>query len=101
MINWTTTRDEDELIRKICERYEEETNAAKEDRRYKRGNLMMDLAACHGNGNPLDLAKLLTAPTFDFLHDISGISVYIDRGTGKLTQCFSPRCSVHEVEATA
>lgn len=55
---------------------------------------MMDLVACSGNGNPMDFDRLLTADEFDFAHDVFGIRRHIDRETGKLTGCFSPRFSI-------
>lgn len=54
----------------------------------------MDITAVHANGNPLDLQKLLTFDDFSFAHDVFGISRHIDRNTGKLMNCFLPRCSV-------
>lgn len=68
----------------------------KADRRERRVNLMMDLTACHANGNPLNLAKLAGADDFNLMHDVGGISRHIDRDTGKLTNCFRPRCSAPE-----
>jgi hypothetical protein len=53
----------------------------------------MDLTACHANGNPLRLADLLAADDFNFSHDICGIARHIDRETGELKNCFSPRFS--------
>lgn len=53
----------------------------------------MDLDACHSNGCPLDLEGLLHAPASDFGHDIAGIRRHIDRTTGKLQDCFLPRCA--------
>lgn len=53
----------------------------------------MDVTACHCNGTKLDLEKLLKFPDFDFLHDMAGIRNCIDRETGKLTNCFLPRCA--------
>jgi hypothetical protein len=53
--------------------------------------LRMDLTACHANGCPLALADLLAAKSADLLHDVCGISRHIDRDTGKLGACFSPR----------
>lgn len=55
--------------------------------------LTMDLTATHANGCPLDLALLLDAPAFDFAHDIAGIARHLDRLTGKLGDCFVPRCA--------
>ena len=55
--------------------------------------LALDLTACHCNGNPLDLDELLNASTGQFIHDIVGICRHIDRETGKLGDCFSPRYS--------
>ena len=53
----------------------------------------MDVSACHANGNPLDLSALLAAKDGDFGHDVFGIRRFIDRKTGKLGGCFSPRYS--------
>jgi hypothetical protein len=60
----------------------------------KKTDLMMDITACHCNGNPLDLEKLLAADDFNFLHDVGGIRRHLNRTTGKLLECFSPRCSL-------
>lgn len=53
----------------------------------------MDLEATNCNGCPLNFQKLLDFPDFDFNHDIAGIRRHIDRSTGRLGDCFSPRCS--------
>lgn len=59
--------------------------------------LNMDITACHCNGTPLDLPKLLAAPEPHFGHDVLGIRRFIDRSTGKLPENkFSPRCRQHE-----
>ena len=55
--------------------------------------VMMDIEAVHCNGNPLRLDELLKADNFNFLHDIGGINKHINRETGKLEDCFSPRYS--------
>jgi len=59
--------------------------------------LVMDLTACHLNGCPLDLRRLLHAPDFDFAHDVWGIHRHIDRDTGELGDCFLPRFAQREV----
>lgn len=56
-------------------------------------HLMMDVSACHVNGNPIDLAALRDAQDTDFAHDVFGIERHIDRATGRLTDGFSPRFS--------
>ena len=56
-------------------------------------DMEMDISACHANGNPLDLQRLLDADDFNFLHDVGGIRGHLNRKTGKLTDCFRPRCS--------
>lgn len=90
-INWNIDRADTLKIVKICERYE--SKPERTGRGYRRQNLLMDLTACHGNGTPLDLDKLLAADEFNFLHDVEGISRKIDRDTGRLTDCFLPRCA--------
>jgi hypothetical protein len=51
----------------------------------------MDLTACHCVGCPLDLEGLLTAKPSDLIHDVAGITAYINRETGELGDCFVPR----------
>lgn len=53
--------------------------------------LMMDIEATHCNGCPLDLDGLLAAVDDDFVHDVRGIHLYLDRNTGQLTKKFQPR----------
>jgi hypothetical protein len=54
----------------------------------------MDIEAAHKEA-PLDLQALLAADDFNFNHDVFGIRKYMDRTTGKLTNCFSPRFTAH------
>lgn len=56
-------------------------------------DVQMDVTACHANGCPLDLKKLLDADDFNFAHDIFGINQHINRKTGKLERFFVPRCA--------
>ena len=53
----------------------------------------MDLTACHANGNPLDLQRLLAADDGNFGHDVFGIRRHINQTTGQLGDCFVPRFS--------
>ena len=64
--------------------------------------LVMDLTACHANGNPLDLKAMGDAVADiennnrhaqDVIHDIYGIRRNINRHTGKLDNFFVPRFS--------
>jgi len=52
---------------------------------------MMDLAACHANGCPMDFGRMLSADDLDFSHDFLGISRHLDRSTGRLRGRFTPR----------
>jgi hypothetical protein len=58
-----------------------------------RTSLLMDLTATHANGCSLKLQAMLNADDSNFLHDICGISQHLDRSTGQLKNCFSPRFS--------
>lgn len=51
----------------------------------------MDITACHMNGAPLRLNELLAADDLNFSHDVFGIRRHLNRETGKLEDCFSPR----------
>ena len=99
-IDWNTTADEDITIARIVRRYEklcqESNNRSPYTTRWGRIDLTMDLAACHKNGCPLNLEKLLSFDKFSFGHDIMGIKANMDRTTGKLLNCFLPRCSAVE-----
>lgn len=55
-------------------------------------DVQMDLAATHANGCRMDFAKLHSADDFNLLHDVMGIRRHLDRDTGKLLNCFLPRC---------
>lgn len=56
-------------------------------------DVMMDIEACISNGCPLRLDDLLAAGDTDFAHDVFGIRRHLNRETGKLENCFSPRFS--------
>lgn len=93
MLNWNLSRGDFELMDRIVSR------AMRMAREHGQPDLpaidiLMDLTACHANGCPLQLAQLLEAPDSDFAHDVFGIMRHIDRETGKLGDCFSPRYSV-------
>lgn len=60
---------------------------------YKLLEAEMDITACHANGNPLNLADLLHTDDGNFGHDVFGIRQHINRTTGELENCFSPRFS--------
>jgi len=86
------TRFEFEMIVKIAERAEamyEELGMERPDR----CTLLMDIEHAHAH-IPMDLSAMLTMPRTDFAHDIGGIQRHIDRQTGKLGDCFVPRCAL-------
>lgn len=87
-VNFNTTENEDELIIEITKRVHVLHPGV-----FCQLNLQMDLTACHCNGNPIDFEKLLSFDDFNFNHDIFGITNCINRRTGKLENCFVPRCS--------
>jgi hypothetical protein len=60
--------------------------------------LTMDLSACHANGCPVNLARLLDADDANFGHDVLGIQRHIDRRTGKLRRKFAPRTMMTDGE---
>jgi len=87
--SFKVSKKELSLVKKIVDRaiaegLEDETG---------KESLQMDLVACHANGCPLDLEKLLAAPSPHFGHDVLGIRKFIDRTTGQLKGSFDPRCS--------
>ena len=83
MIEWGKlkgSKEDDVLIGKIADR------AGAKDRL----SLVMDLTVVHGTSG-LKLKELLSAADFNFFHDIGGINRHLNRETGKLEDCFSPR----------
>ena len=59
----------------------------------ERLHLELDIAAVH-SVTPLHLEGLLKAAKQDFLHDVVGIINHLNRRTGELENCFSPRYSL-------
>lgn len=57
-------------------------------------DIMMNLIACHNHPQPLRLADMAEADDFNLMHDVYGLHRHLDRNTGELTECFSPRFSV-------
>ena len=53
-------------------------------------DLVMDLEAAH-SVNPLRLLDLSLASDADLMHDARGIVEHLDRETGEMRDCFSPR----------
>lgn len=86
-----TSKADRDLIQKIVER--SDTLYALVGLKDDRLTRSLDLTACHCNGTPLDLAKLLAFDDANFGHDVLGIRRHIDRHTGKLGDCFLPRCA--------
>ena len=84
-INFKYTEEELDIIIKIVKRIDSYIPVKDMTSR------VMDIAACHLNGCRLDLKKLLNLDRLEFLKDIAGITVGLDRTTGKLTNGFRPR----------
>ena len=96
MIGWTCTKEECQIVARIAGRaYQIAQEVGVE---YPKIGIIMDVEACHCNGNPLRLDDLHNAEKEDFAHDVFGIRANIDRTTGKLLNCFSPRYSMQEDE---
>lgn len=93
MINWTATQQELETIILIADR------ATKMDYEYPVTDAIMDIEACHCNGMPLQLDKLLAADDFNFAHDVFGIRAHINRSTGSLEGCFVPRYAKPDLQS--
>lgn len=88
MINWDVSNEDFRLIHQIAERVERDLHPPNPD---PFREILMDLMACHANGCPLRLAEFLAADMQDFSHDYYGIRNHLNRGTGKLEDCFTPR----------
>lgn len=89
MINWEVSPQDKALITQIANRACRilAANGEEADQTHEE----MNITACHNNGMPLNLQKMLDADEFDFMHDVCGIDRHIDRNTGQLKNCFLPR----------
>lgn len=82
-----------DLIGKIADRAV--SVYAANDVRVERRDILMDISSVHmSGGNKLRLEELLAADDLNFIHDVAGINRHLDRETGKLMNCFSPRFSL-------
>jgi hypothetical protein len=91
-IKWKTEdKTEAILISKIAKRAA--IMAKKSGVHYEYITVVMDVTAVHLNGNPIDLLALSQSDDFNFGHDVFGIRRHINRNTGQLENCFSPRFS--------
>lgn len=90
-INFKTTKNDFNLIIEIVKRAKHELEITDTQ------SLSMDITAVHLNDIALDLPKLLNADLGNFGHDIFGIMRHINRRTGKLEDCFLPRCVKHDL----
>lgn len=88
-IKFATSERDASYIEKIVDRIFNDHLQGKRSRT----DWIMDINACHLNGTRLDLPKLLDADLFDFTHDVIGIYRNISRKTGKIMNCFLPRCA--------
>lgn len=88
MINFDCTQTELDLIGCIADRFLEQYKSV------RRLDVLMDITACHCNGCPLDLEKLVGADDFSFFHDVVGIMRHLDRVSGQLNQHFLPRFAI-------
>lgn len=94
-IDFGLTDQERGFVEDIVDRAEDlelSPKAARVDR-------MMDIAAVHKNGCPLDLESFLHHATdFAFKHDFLGIVENVDRSTGKLKSDWQPKYSQAETD---
>jgi hypothetical protein len=90
-IDWKQLkREEARTISKIAQRAV--LMAQSHGVRYEFMDADMDISAAHMS-NPMRLGELLGADDGNFAHDVFGIRRHLNRETGKLEDCFSPRFS--------
>lgn len=98
MINWHVSNEDHDNAAKLGKLAAEQARTLGVE--YEQRTAIMDITAAHANGNPLKLAEMVAAigteHETDVLHDLFGIRRHIDRSTGKLGDCFSPRYSQSE-----
>lgn len=72
--------------------------AVKENPKLDHLDTMMYLTACHLNGTPLDLDRMITSDVFNLMHDVYGINRHLNRSNGKIEEGFLPRYYKKETE---
>ena len=90
-INWDCEDpDADDQIHRLCEYYNK--------LRYENGlrlvdstHVIMNITACHCNGTPLDLPRMLEADFQSLAQDLNGIDLNVSRVTGRLMNGFFPK----------
>jgi len=90
-VKFDATPREANVIHRIAHRAFSELTLARERDPFKITDVMLDVEAVHCNGCPLRLDEFLKAGPFDFAHDLLGIRLHLDRETGQLMDCFTPR----------
>jgi hypothetical protein len=90
-VKFDVSKSEAKMISRIAKRAV--TLAASHGHTWEFQDTEMDITAVHANGCPLDLSKLDAFDSFNLLHDIAGIRQHLNRQTGKLENCFVPRCA--------
>lgn len=93
-LQFKASREDYDIIAQIADRAQ--TFYKAEGIKRKTMDIQLDMVVTHCNGNPLKLRALLEADEFNFMHDVGGIAKHLDRKTGKLLDCFSPRFSRRE-----
>lgn len=87
---FTATAEDREIIERIAKRavalYRKYGNTDVNEQ-----DIQMDLEACHCNGCPLRLSEMEQADDFNLMHDVTGINIHLDHGTGKLEGFSLPR----------
>ena len=94
-MKWKTSKEALEKISDLADRSQKLAKSL-DVLGFNKMHWMMNLEAVHLNGCPLDLDRLATFDDFNFAHDIFGIERYLDKKTGKLRNCFVPRCAKPE-----
>lgn len=90
----------DEFFKSTKEEYEKIVAISRKAKAKKYYDSMldcqMDLDCVNSNDVKLDFDKLLGFDDFNFAHDVCGIARNLNRETGKLGNCFLPRCTKGE-----
>lgn len=88
------TEEEQQAFVRVVDRAER--LLMEQDVEFDRIDIVMDLLNVHEKCVPLDFERMADAPKGDFGHDIAGIWDNYNRETGKLENCFLPRCAKGE-----
>ena len=94
LLKWERSASDDAAVQSIAKRIVEMAREYKMPFEIDPMQIYLDTLCCHLNGCPLSLWQLLMSDGNDFVQDVLGIGIHLDRRTGRLMGGWVPRFAV-------